>query len=124
MPHYDFKNADGYAWQWEDKVGTWAIVVYLEPRDWDALEPWLVYWSKKPALKFIAVVDYTGANQGFFKDKIETLKCPCVQLLDKFDSSPFAVMPMSHAPAAYRIDPNKIAQGPFYRYCELLDRVF
>jgi hypothetical protein len=110
-------SVDARSLNWDDYPGKCALIVYVELDDWEALEPWLIYWQKNKEVKFIGIVDYAGLNTVKLSQKILALrKHHNIVVLKTFDSSPYALMPMEKSPAAYIIGENKIAEGPYYRY--------
>jgi hypothetical protein len=115
-PRKEFLGIDGQSWNWNDYEGEKAIIVYIQPSDWPALKPWLVYWSNNKIIKFIGIVDYQGNQITELKSLTRSLGNHKVILLKKLDSSPYALMPMGYSPAAYLIDESKTAQGPYYTY--------
>jgi hypothetical protein len=119
QPTKEFHSIDGKAWNWKDYPGQYAIVVYVQLNDWEELQPWLIYWSKKKSCKFIGLVDYLGDQSELINQHMTQLLSHKIFLLKKFDSSPYALMPMVDTPAAYLIDNEKRAHGPFNRYSDV-----
>ncbi len=114
----DFYTVDGRSWNWGEISGSRAIIVYVDKNELEPLIPWLHYWSQRPDMKFVGLVNYSALGENEFNLKVAQLKDEHIVVLKDFDSSPFALMPMAQTPAVYSIETNKVAQGPFYYYYE------
>lgn len=105
---------------WSEFPGKVGVVVITDSHHWSKVQQLAKKLENNSFSKGLFVIDYTGQEDEFFRNINGQYGC---YFLQRFNGSSYAMYPFTHVPAYYLIDDSMIAQGPFYKRKDILQKL-